>query len=377
MISKESHIEQQPEVNKLTDSEREIDLIKNFQMIISIRKILYKAVGIGGCIGIIIALSIPKQYTVKMTLSPEIGNVKGGNGLAGIAATFLGSDGINGDNSDALNVSLAADIVASTPFLLELISMNVTTSQKQDMSLSDYLDNISAPWWSYLFGAPGMLIDGVKSLFITEEQDGVDGKMNNGIIELTKDDLKKINILKRNVSASIDKKTIVTTITTSMQDPRVAAIVADSVVQKLQEYIINYRTSKAKEDCAYLEELFKERQHEYYLAQKQYANYIDTHDNLVLQIVRAEQERLQNDMNLAYQVYSQVANQLQVARAKVQEEKPVFAVVEPAVVPIISSSIGIKVYVVVFMFLSLILTLGWSLFGAQKWRAFKKEIKIK
>lgn len=53
-----------------------------------------------------------------------------------------------------------------------------------------------------------------------------------------------------------------------------------------------------------------------------------------MQSVRAEQERLQNDMSLAYQVYSQVANQLQVARAKVQEEKPVFAVVEPAVIPL-------------------------------------------
>lgn len=39
-------------------------------------------------------------------------------------------------------------------------------------------------------------------------------------------------------------------------------------------------------------------------------------------------------MNLAYQVYSQVAQQLQVARAKIQEEKPVFAVVEPATTPL-------------------------------------------
>ena len=112
----------------------------------------------------------------------------------------------------------------------------------------------------------------------------------------------------------------------SLQSPKVAAVVADSVVHKLQEYITDYRTSKVKDDCAYLEKLFKERQREYYTAQKKYANYVDTHDNLVLQSVRTEQERLQNDMSLAYQIYSQVANQLQVARAKVQEEKPVFAV---------------------------------------------------
>ena len=100
-------------------------------------------------------------------------------------------------------------------------------------------------------------------------------------------------------------------------------------------------TTKAKEDCAYLEKLFEERQREYYAAQKKYASYVDSHDNLILQSVRTEQERLQNDMSLAYQVYSQVATQLQVARAKVQEKKSLFfAVVEPAVVPLQASSVG-------------------------------------
>lgn len=112
----------------------------------------------------------------------------------------------------------------------------------------------------------------------------------------------------------MDKKTAITNVSVTLQDPKVAAVVADSVVHKLQEYIIGYRTFKAKEDCAYLEKLFKERQEEYYAAQKKYAEYVDTHDNLILQSVRAEQERLQNDMSLAYQVYSQVANQLQVAQ---------------------------------------------------------------
>ena len=74
-----------------------------------------------------------------------------------------------------------------------------------------------------------------------------------------------------------------------------------------------------------MEKLFKERQQEYYAAQKKYADYLDSHDNIILQSVRAEQERLQNDMSLAYQIYSQVGSQLQVSRAKVQEEKPVFA----------------------------------------------------
>ena len=165
------------------------------------------------------------------------------------------------------------------------------------------------------------------------------------------------------ITAIVDKKTSMTTVAVTLQNPKVAAVVADSVVKKLQEYIIDYRTTKAKEDCIYLEKLFKERQQEYYAAQKEYANYIDSHDNIILQSVRVEQERLQNDMSLAYQVYSQVANQLQVARAKVQEEKPVFAVVEPAVVPLESSGASKKVYVLVFVFLSVGLVVFWKLFG--------------
>ena len=37
------------------------------------RKVLLKAAGIGAIVGVIIALSIPKQYTVEVTLSPESG----------------------------------------------------------------------------------------------------------------------------------------------------------------------------------------------------------------------------------------------------------------------------------------------------------------
>ena len=197
-------------------------------------------------------------------------------------------------------------------------------------------------------------------------------KTSQGAIELSKKESKKIAALKKMITASVDKKTSMTSVTATFQDPKVAAVVADSVVKKLQEYIIDYRTFKAKEDCIYLEKLFKERQQEYYAAQKKYADYLDSHDNLILQSVRAEQERLQNDMSLAYQVYSQVAGQLQVARAKVQEEKPVFAVVEPAVVPLEPSGTSRKVYVLAFIFLSVCIVIFWNLFGKDFLNKFKE-----
>ena len=358
--------------NNHNDEEIEIDLMDLLRKVIGIRKKIYKAAGIGLIIGIIVAISIPKQYTVEVTLSPEMGNNKGG-GLSGLAASFLGSGVSMGDGTDALNASLSADIVSSTPFLLELSNMKVPVSGSEKISLSSYLDEESSPWWSYVIGFPGMVIGGVKSLFIEDEDESIFlDKASQGTIELSKKESQKIESLKKKIVASVDKKTSMTSVTATFQDSKVAAVVADSVVKKLQEYIIDYRTSKSKEDCLYLEKLFKERQQEYYEAQRKYADYMDSHDNIILQSVRTEQERLQNDMSLAYQVYSQVASQLQVARAKVQEEKPVFAVVEPAVVPLEPSGTSRKVYVLVFIFLSVCIVIFWNLFGKDFLNKFKE-----
>ena len=371
MIDGESEKEIKLRQSNQGDQEIEIDLMDILRKIIGIRKKIYKAAGIGLIIGIIIAISIPKQYTVEVTLSPEMGSTKGG-GLSGLAASFLGSGATMSDGTDALNASLSADIVSSTPFLLELSVMEIPASENKKMTLNTYLDEESSPWWSYIIGLPSMVIGGVKSLFIKEDEETISDRGNQGPIELSKKESQKIETLKKMIIASVDKKTSMTTVAVTLQNPKVAAVVADSVVGKLQEYIINYRTSKAKEDCIYLERLFKERQQEYYVAQKRYADYMDSHDNIILQSVRAEQERLQNDMSLAYQVYSQVASQLQVARAKVQEEKPVFAVVEPAVVPLNPSGTSKKIYVLAFIFLSVCIVIFWKLFGENILNKFKE-----
>lgn len=358
--------------NNHNDEEIEIDLMDLLRKVVGIRKKIYKAAGIGLIIGIIVAISIPKQYTVKVILSPEMGNNKGG-GLSGLAASFLGSGVTMGDGTDALNASLSADIVSSTPFLLELSNMKVPVSGGEEISLSSYLNEESSPWWGYVIGFPGMVMGGAKSLFTENEDEPISSdKVSRGAIELSKKETEKIETLKKMIAAAVDKKTSMTSISVTFQNPKVAAVVADSVVKKLQEYIIDYRTFKAKEDCIYLEKLFKERQQEYYAAQKKYADYLDSHDNIILQSVRTEQERLQNDMSLAYQVYSQVASQLQVARAKVQEEKPVFAVVEPAVVPLEPSGTSRKVYVLAFIFLSVCIVISWNLFGKDLLNKFKE-----
>lgn len=358
------------------DDELQIDWRGILRQFIAIRKKLYKAAAVGLVLGIIIALSIPKQYTVSVTLSPEMGSSKSGSGLASMAASFLGGS-IGNDSPDALNASLAPDIVASTPFLLELMSSRVITKDRSiDTTLTSYLDEQKSPWWNTILKVPGMAVSGINSLFKNDKKNQSE-TVEDGSIELCERDAQKLGSLRKLITAEVDKKTAITTLTVTLQDAKVVATVADSVVSKLQQYITAYRTTKAKEDCKYLEILYKERQQEYYEAQQRYANYVDANSNMVFQSTMAERERLQNEMSLAYQVYSQVAQQLQVARAKVQEEKPVFAVVEPAVVPLKPSGTSRKTIVLGMIFLAVAVTAGWLLLGKSYWQKLKEGMQKK
>lgn len=352
----------------------EIDLRALIHNLWNKRKTILKIMGIGLLIGIVIAFSIPKTYKVDITLSPESGQNGNSSNLAGMAS-MLGIGGIGGSSQDAVNSTMFPDLIKSTPFILEMYNVEVTPQKSQHaMKLSDYIDTQKSPWWGYIFKLPGMAINGIRSLFISNKNTND----SNNIIDpfrLTGEQNGKIALIKGALSATTDSKSNMTIVSATFQDPEVAAAVADSAVAKLQEYIIDYRTRKAQEDCNYLEKLCKERKEEYYKAQKAYADFMDANRNVVLQRTQAEGTRLQNDMSIAFQIYSQVETQLQVARAKVQEAKPVFAIVEPATVPLSPSSPNKKIIILGLMFLGFIGSSAWILFGKELWQSLRDTNK--
>ena len=353
------------------EDELEIDLMEYARKLWAARKLLLKVAGIAVIVGVVIALSIPKQYTAEVTLSPESGK-GGGSSLSGMAA-MLGIGSVNmGGDANALNFSMASDILASTPFVLELFNTKVKTLDgKVDTTLVAYLETESAPWWSSLMSLPGKAIGGVMSLFLSNE------KMEEKPIDpfhLTPKQKGQVSAIRSIIMANSDKKTGITKVSATLQDPLVAATLVDTVLVKLQKYITNYKTSKAQEDCKYWEELYQQRQKEYYEAQEKYARYSDANQNVILQSVRIEQERLQNEQSLAFQVFSQVATQLQMSKAKLQEEKPAFAILEPASVPLQPSGTSRKMILVGVVFLAVAAAAAWVLFGVDLWKKVKEGL---
>ena len=88
---------------------------------------------------------------------------------------------------------------------------------------------------------------------------------------------------------------------------------------------------------------------------------------------RTEQERLKNEMTLTFNVYNTLAQKLEQDKLRVQEETPVYTVIEPATVPLKASSPKKALILVGFVFLALFGCIGYLFVKDMFVSAFKKE----
>lgn len=325
--------------NKIPETpsgEQEIDLIELAGKLWKERKFLLKCGGVAVVVGLVIAFSIPKVYTTTVTLAPETSDPsKKMGGLGGLAA-MAGVDLSSSAGMDAISPDLYPNVVRSTPFLLELFPVEVKNRKGTlEVPLYEYMnDHQKAAWWSYVTSAPFKGLGWVLGLFAEEEESG------EGVnpFHLTKEQEDVVKALQENIGVSVDKKTFVITASVQMQDPLISAQVANVVVDKLQGYITTYRTQKAKQDLIFTEKVFKEAREAYYKAQKAYAAFEDGNKNIISATYRTEQERLRNEMTLAFNVYNTLAQKQEQDKLKVQEQTPVYTVIEPATVPLKAAS---------------------------------------
>ena len=323
--------------------------------------------GIAAVVGIVVAFSIPKQYTVSSKMAPEI--VTKTSGSVASIASMLGANISNMTTNDAVYPDLYPEIVASTPFITELFSMPVSIETKKegklDIDLYTYLkDYNKSPWWSAVINAPFKALGWFMGLF-REKQEEVEGYAELDPSALTSEQTRITKALRKSIVVTVDKKTQVISLDVTAQNPKVSKDLSDLVIEKIQRYVTSYRTEKSRKDMEYYLQLYDEAKADYYAAQQRYANYVDANQGVFLQRVKTEQERLQNEMKLAFDLYNSCAQQLQMSRAKVQQETPVCVVMEPPVLPIKATKPSKMKTLAGFIFLGICACAVWILWGKE------------
>ncbi len=363
-----------PGIQEASD-ELEIDWMGIFTKLLKHWKQIFLISFIFGVLGIVSALTMTRKYNVSMTLAPELVNRSNSN-LSSITSMLGLGNATLSPSTDAMNITLFPEICSSTPFLAALLDVPLTSyvSEKQQ---EEGVQPMHTTVYKHFTGEDKEkkgLAKWLDSLKKEKEE-----KPYTGVADATELPRKQANVVKalgKCISADVDKKTGVTTISVVMDDRMMAKQLADTVCTRLQVYVSEYRTKKAQADYEYYVMLAQEAREIQIKAQDAYARSVDYDRSVILQSAQSVKERLRADANLASDIYSQMAQQRELARAKIQEEKPVYAVVQPATLPQQAMNSRAK-RVLIWGFMGLFLSLAWYGFGADFFKKMRADVKEK
>lgn len=335
--------------------EKEIDLLELGKKLWDNKKFIIKCSIIGAIVGLVVAFSIPKEYTTTVVLTTDSGKTPGGNMgvLASMAGINLGANTAN----DIFSPELYPEVLNSTPFVQGLLQITISdTKQNINTTLHDFFkEEYKEPWWKHIINSPKYLVT-----FLTPNNTEVTQEVDNKYF-ISREDLRVIERLNNSYSINTDNKTGITKIEVTTQSPKVTAYLADTITSYLQTYIIKYRTKKATTDLENSKKLYDKARSDYYIAQQNLANFVDGNINVVSAKYRINQERLQNETNLMYSVYNQMAQQMQINIIKIQDDTPVFTIIQPSFEPISPSKPSKLLILIAVFFITIVSASAWVL----------------
>ena len=364
------------------DDEDEIDLIALAKTIWDGRKTIILAVVICATIGVTVALLSPKEYTATSVLVPQLSDKSSKlGGLSSLAA--LAGFNIDMQKGGAeLSPYIYPQIVKSIPFQLELMNTPFTFSDvDHPVSIFEYYTEYHKPGFlslakKYTIGLPMVIIGGIVKAVKPTTPENTSAIPNDSLfnapIYLTQDQEDVRKIIDAHVSLETNDKDGYVSLNVIAREPLLAAQVGQKAQELLQQYITVFKIEKATAQLDFIEERFIENKKEFEEAQETLAAFRDRNKNVTSARARTQEERLQSEYQLAFEVYSGLAQQMEDALIQVKEETPVFSIIKPVTVPLEKSKPKRAMILVIWTFLGGIIGIGW-IFGKQ----FLKTVKSK
>ena len=346
--------------------EDEIDLLELAKTIWNKRMFILKIVGIGAFLGVIVALLSPKEYKSTSTLMPEYSTESQG-GASSLLRQYGGLLGVSGgsynSNSNAIRVDLYPNIVQSTNFQMQLMQQPFYFSDiDTTATLFEYFTELNSAGVlgfvaEYTIGLPGKILGAIlpKKELMTSVPGATEESL---VLNLSKEEFEVINTLRGKISASLDEESGIVSVTVTLPDNVAAAAVTEYTIRELTEYLTEYRTEKVLRDLTFVEEQLATAEVRFEAAQLALAEFRDSNQGNLSARAQTDEQRLNSEYQIAFNLYNGLTQQYEEAKLKVQETTPVFKTLEPVQVPINDETSGAMI-LIVFIMLSGIGSIGW------------------
>jgi hypothetical protein len=319
-----------------------------------------KVTGIFALLGIIIAYTTPEEWTSDVELIPEISETSKANG-GGALGKLAGLTGISLGNQTQGTVSplLYPEILRSYVFKRAVLNEDFYFSTLEDtMTLEDFFKNHSnSPLVKkVLKGTIKGMIVLIKGEPSVETNLNLNADRKTELFFYTKEEKSLYNTIEQSISMKLDEMNGTVRISATIQDPIAAAMVVNFTQKYIASFVSDYNTEKATRKLIFLESQLKNAEETYRIKHNELAKFQDANREISSQMALSKFEQLRQEENLSFNLYSNLAQQVQEAVITVEEKKTVFTVLRPSSVPVDRSAPNRVAIFILSIALGLLLT---------------------
>ncbi len=359
------------DINKST--EEEIDLMQLVKILWNERKKIIKITICFMLLGLFVAIFSEKEYTATTTIVPQNSKENKLAKLGGLAA--IAGINIGGMNNGTITPNLYPQIINSIPFKLELLKTKLKFEDiEEPITIQTYYEEYYTPNLlgyikKYTLGLPGLIIKTIQG----EKGDNIpstSGKKQ--LIRISKKDDLFLKIIRSKLSINVNSKNNYITLSASMPEALAAAQLTKRAQDLLQNIITDIKIKQAKSELEFVEKRFIEKKKETEEAQLKVAKFKDQNKNITTATVQTELQRLQAEYSVIYDIYSELAKQLEAKKIQVTENTPVFSIIDPVTIPIEKSKPKRLIILIIWTFFGGICGIGF-VFGKRFFDSIKDE----
>ena len=299
--------------------------------------------GVLGAVGLFIAFGSGQEFTAKTRLLPYRNGAAGAAGLSGLA----GLAGIRlpaGSADLTITADLYPEVAKSLDFRISVAETPLTfSSLSNKASTVQYFTNPTSTSpvelvQKYTIGLPRSILSYVRSKNSATERRPEATDTVALIPAYDQAYLDLVNSLQSRLKITTDRKTSIITVTGEMPDPYAAADLVRVSANRLMERIIDYESRKAGENFRFINEQYQQARGRYERTQRELALFADRNRALMSATAQIDRDRLQREYDLAFEVFQQFSRELEQARIKMNQDTPVFTILDNVTVPTIRSS---------------------------------------
>lgn len=321
--------------------EREINLVDAIDILKRNRKPIIIATLSAFLFGVFLAIFSPRVFRSQCVFVPQTNQSFSASRYSSIAS-MIGMDLDISGTDGPINPKVYPFILLNHGYLKELMYTPIHFEKSQTpITLYEYYTNPEYQRFNivnsikrYTIGLPFMLM---RTVMPKQKYDmdvmTFNSTLDSSVTKLTKIEDDIARILVKQVTLNVDIKQGILTMSVFMPEALASAELCQSAFDLLKKYVSDFKQAKARFNLEFIEQQHDEAKADYHRKQRNLAHYHDTHKGVMTASYLVERARLEQDVELSKQLYSELAKNLLTSRVKLEENNVTFTELSPVSVP--------------------------------------------